>query len=68
MASKITITKNGPIHVQGDFEICDPNGNTFDLGGKDAWLCRCGQSEKKPFCDGKHKACGFVSEVSAEKR
>jgi CDGSH-type Zn-finger protein len=26
-----------------------------------AALCRCGHSEKKPFCDAKHKQCGFVA-------
>jgi len=22
-------------------------------------LCRCGQSETKPICDGTHRSCGF---------
>ena len=33
--------------------------------GKAVFLCRCGQSQTKPFCDASHKAAGFVSAVRA---
>jgi CDGSH-type Zn-finger protein len=68
--TKVTIRKNGPARIEwegsGDFLICDAEGAAYDLAGRTAIsLCRCGQSENKPFCDGKHKECGFESEVKA---
>jgi CDGSH-type Zn-finger protein len=66
MSAKITIRNHGSIRVEGDFELFDGVGNKFDLTGKPAIsLCRCGESLKKPFCDGAHKACNFESEVFA---
>jgi len=52
---------NGPLVVQGAFQIVDAEGNPFPLSaGKDTVaLCRCGQSKNKPFCDGSHRACNF---------
>lgn len=67
MATKITATKNGSYRIEGDdFELYDAAGNKYDLAGRTTIaLCRCGQSGKKPFCDGTHKTCGFESEVTA---
>lgn len=60
-ATRITVSNNGPLRIEGDFVLCDPSGNEFDLAGRSVIsLCRCGHSENKPFCDGKHKA-GFES-------
>jgi len=65
-ATKITPRDNGPLRVEGDFEILDAQGKAFGLGGRTAVsLCRCGHSANKPFCDGSHKAAGFQSQVEA---
>ncbi|HZS72615.1 MAG TPA: CDGSH iron-sulfur domain-containing protein [Candidatus Acidoferrum sp.] len=65
-ATKITINSNGSIRVEGDFEIVDPQGQPFDLGGRTSiGLCRCGHSANKPFCDGSHRVCNFADTVVA---
>ena len=59
-ATKITINPNGPVRIEGDFEIVDAAGKPYGLAGRKVIsLCRCGQSANKPFCDGAHQACGF---------
>ena len=64
--TKITCMNNGPIRIEGDFEICDPNGAAFGLAGRTTIsLCRCGQSANKPFCDGSHNRTGFIDPVVA---
>jgi CDGSH-type Zn-finger protein len=65
-ATRITIANNGPIRVEGDCVVVDPEGKQFGLGGRTTIpLCRCGHSENKPFCDGSHKTSGFQHEVHA---
>jgi CDGSH-type Zn-finger protein len=66
MPTKITVNNNGSIRLEGDFEIFDPAGNKFGLGGRSViGLCRCGQSQNKPFCDGSHGRTGFQDPVTA---
>ena len=65
-STKITVLNDGPLRVEGDFEIVDPEGKPFGLGGRTAVsLCRCGHSANKPFCDGSHKKIGFRDQVQA---
>lgn len=66
MSTKITVRTNGSIRVEGDFELYDIDGHRFDLQGRQKIaLCRCGQSNDIPFCDGTHKKNGFTSQVNA---
>lgn len=65
-AVKIVVGDNGPLRVEGDVEIVDQGGRAFGLGGRTVLsLCRCGHSERKPFCDGSHKRSGFQSVETA---
>ena len=57
---KISPRLNGPLHVQGTLRIENAAGEII-FRGEDAWLCRCGGSKNKPFCDGTHKTIGFRS-------
>ena len=66
MPTKITPLSNGPLRIEGEFQICDAQGNSFGLAGRTAIsLCRCGHSQNKPFCDGSHARIGFQSECPA---
>ena len=65
-ATKVTVRNNGPLRLEGDFEIYDMDGGKYDLAGRTAIsLCRCGHSQNKPFCDGQHKEHGFDSTCQA---
>lgn len=56
----IVVTENGPYKVQGPISLSDHAGNPVDVpAGKAVFLCRCGASTKKPFCDGTHSRIGF---------
>jgi len=52
---------DGPIEVSGNFTIRAGSGRKAWAGRK-AYLCRCGQSANKPFCDGAHKDAGFKAD------
>ncbi|HZG70310.1 MAG TPA: CDGSH iron-sulfur domain-containing protein [Chondromyces sp.] len=61
----IKINDNGSIRVNGDVELLDGAGNKYDVKATFS-LCRCGHSEKKPFCDGTHKRIKFQNASRAK--
>ncbi len=63
---KIIVRNNGPLRVEGVFQLVDQEGRQFGLGGRSVIsLCRCGHSENRPFCDGTHKKICFDSVLEA---
>ncbi len=66
MPTKITVRTNGPLRIEGDFEIVDMQGKPYGLAGRTVVsLCRCGHSSNKPFCDGTHNKIEFRDEAVA---
>lgn len=60
-ALRIIPINDGPLHLTGGLTLIDAaqrRGQPME----EAWLCRCGASAKKPFCDGSHKRIGFRSD------
>ena len=53
-------TLNGSLRVIGNLEIVSGTGRTVKRATQ-VFLCRCGQSKNKPYCDGSHKAAGFLA-------
>lgn len=60
MTTTITLKDDGPLEVSGDFEMVDDAGVPFRRR-KSLWLCRCGHTQRPPFCDASHSEAGFRS-------
>jgi CDGSH-type Zn-finger protein/uncharacterized Fe-S cluster protein YjdI len=58
---QISLAKDGPILVKGNVTVVGGAGRA-SWQGRQVALCRCGESNNKPFCDGQHKKAGFKSE------
>jgi CDGSH-type Zn-finger protein/uncharacterized Fe-S cluster protein YjdI len=56
----VTPTPNGPLKTAGALEVVSGTGHTI-LRTTETYLCRCGASANKPFCDGSHTRVGFKS-------
>lgn len=54
----LTVFPGGPVQVDGPLSVKDAFGDVA-VTTKQCWLCRCGASKNKPFCDGSHKEAGF---------
>jgi len=57
-AEEISFFEDGPLHIQGGVKLKNPDGGAPE-DSNEYFLCRCGASKNKPFCDGTHKEIGF---------
>ena len=69
MADEVTIRirDDGPALIEGKVKVLDGEGNAFaiDPAKPGIAICRCGQSQSRPFCDGSHRQCGFTASERA---
>ena len=57
--TKVDVMANGPLLVHGTCVVKNHDGQE-ETRDKMTAFCRCGHSKNKPYCDGAHKAEGFV--------
>jgi hypothetical protein len=50
----VEVLDSGPIKITGKIFINDMQRSTED-SPTEVWLCRCGKSGNKPYCDESHK-------------
>ncbi len=56
---EIRARPNGPLMLTGPLAVIGTNGRTSSAAT--TFLCRCGASGNKPYCDGTHKKIGFTA-------
>jgi CDGSH-type Zn-finger protein/uncharacterized Fe-S cluster protein YjdI len=56
LVNTVRIRENGPLAIEAELQIRGVPEAT-----PRATLCRCGQSKRKPYCDGSHVAAGFIA-------
>jgi CDGSH-type Zn-finger protein len=52
------VNTGGPLEISGTFELKIP-GKGMVPQKETIYLCRCGGSSNKPYCDDSHKRNGF---------
>jgi CDGSH-type Zn-finger protein len=78
---KVVVAKNGPYLVSGSLPLDEEMIVSDSEGHPVKWsrghhypdrekyaLCRCGQSLKEPFCDGRHAKIGFDGTETASRK
>ncbi|WP_131105792.1 CDGSH iron-sulfur domain-containing protein [Ornithinimicrobium sufpigmenti] len=55
---RLTECEDGPVLVRGARVVVDAQGVTHPVTRPVVALCRCGASQRLPWCDGVHKRLG----------
>jgi CDGSH-type Zn-finger protein len=67
---RLKVMDDGALQLRGDLSqirVVDGEGQQFDFGERrTVLLCRCGQSQNKPFCDSSHERTGFRSSIRVD--
>ena len=57
---QIELIADGPLKISSEVGPIEVGQEV--IAGRSCFLCRCGASENKPYCDGSHKKVGFTTE------
>ena len=55
----VVVNEDGPLEVCGEIEVIDADGQEVRRS-RHLYLCRCGNSRNKPYCDGSHRRLRFA--------
>lgn len=58
--ASVEVVDDGPLHCRGDLRL-QVIGQDEPLEETRVALCRCGQSQNKPYCDNAHLEAGFAA-------
>ncbi|MBV9446542.1 MAG: CDGSH iron-sulfur domain-containing protein [Streptosporangiaceae bacterium] len=65
----IEVSKDGPYRITGGLPLTEPDGKDVpraEGSSREHYaLCRCGQSQNKPFCSGMHWYVGFADPAAS---
>lgn len=57
---RVVVIKDGPLDCEGSIKLKDDQDSLSHLASDDHYsLCRCGESKRRPFCDGTHHDIEF---------
>jgi CDGSH-type Zn-finger protein/uncharacterized Fe-S cluster protein YjdI len=57
LVNTVRVRENGPLAIEAELLV-----RSVAQASPRATLCRCGHSNNKPYCDGSHKAAGFLAD------